>query len=72
VIVNNVAAVEILMDCGFLRAGILVFLGAVCRAVVGWCILGVIGLQERSWGLDGVGVLAESAEVIGRWVNVIS
>jgi hypothetical protein len=72
VIVNNVAALEILMDCGFWRAAFLVFLGAVCRACVGWCVLGCVGLQERSWGLDGVGVLAESAEVVGRWIGGVS
>lgn len=65
---NNIAAIEILMDCGFLRAGGLVFLGAVCRALVGWGVLSVVGLQERSWGLDGVGALVESAEVLGRWI----
>ncbi|KIW06141.1 uncharacterized protein PV09_03303 [Verruconis gallopava] len=70
VIVNNVAAIEILMDCGFGRACILAMLGAVCRAVVGWFVLGMVGLQERSWGLDGVGVLAESAEVVSRWLSM--
>ncbi|KAF2433592.1 Arv1-like protein [Tothia fuscella] len=63
VIVNNVAAVEILMDCGFMRAGFLVLVGAVCRTIVGWLVLSVVGLQDRSWGLDGVGILAESAEM---------
>ena len=36
VIVNNVAALEILLDCGFVRAIILAAVGAVCRAGVGW------------------------------------
>jgi hypothetical protein len=72
VIINNVAAVEILMDCGFVRAGLLVLLGAVARAGVGYGILSMVGLQDRSWGLDGVGVLAESAEVLGKWVGVVS
>ena len=71
-IANNVAAVEILLDCGFLKAGLLVVLGAVCRACVGWCVLGLVGLQERSWGLDGVGVLAESAAVLTRWIGSAS
>lgn len=36
VIVNNIAALEILLECGVFRAGILAAVGAVCRAVVGW------------------------------------
>ncbi|QDS69255.1 hypothetical protein FKW77_002043 [Venturia effusa] len=68
VILNNIAAIEILMDCGYLRAGLLVLIGAMCRAAVGWVVLSVVGLQERSWGLDGVGLLVESAQVAVRWV----
>lgn len=36
VIVNNVAALEILLECGVLRAAVLAAVGAVCRAGVGW------------------------------------
>lgn len=36
VIVNNVAALEILLQCGVLRAAVLAAVGAVCRAGVGW------------------------------------
>ena len=36
VIINNVAALEILLDCGYVRAAILAAIGAVCRAGVGW------------------------------------
>lgn len=39
VIINNVAALEILLDCGFVRAAILAAVGAVCRAAVGWVSL---------------------------------
>lgn len=40
VIVNNVAALEILLECGVLRATVLAAVGAVCRAGVGWvCVL---------------------------------
>jgi hypothetical protein len=49
VIVNNVAALEILMDCGYGRALALVILGALARAVIGWCTLSAIGLQEKIW-----------------------
>lgn len=69
VIVNNIAAIEILMDCGFLRAGLLVFVGAVCRALVGWAVLSIVGLQERSWGLDGMAVFVESASLAMRWIG---
>ncbi|KAK8221806.1 Arv1-like family-domain-containing protein [Phyllosticta paracitricarpa] len=44
VIVNNVAALEILMDCGYLRAGLLVGVGAAVRAVVGRCVLRSVGV----------------------------
>ena len=68
VIVNNVAALEILMDCGYIRAGVLVGVGAGARWLVagsvvreaglgtGWEDGGVIGSVER-WvrGVVGVG-----------------
>ncbi|KAF2125088.1 Arv1-like protein, partial [Dothidotthia symphoricarpi CBS 119687] len=44
VIVNNVAALEILMDCGYVRAGGLVAVGAGCRWVVGGAVLRAAGL----------------------------
>lgn len=36
VIINNVAALEILLDCGYVRAALLAAVGAVFRAGVGW------------------------------------
>lgn len=40
VIINNVAALEILLDCGYIRAALLAAVGAICRAGVGWvCIV---------------------------------
>jgi hypothetical protein len=36
VIINNVAALEILLDCGYVRAALLAAVGAICRAGVGW------------------------------------
>ena len=36
VIINNVAALEILLNCGYVRAAMLCAVGAVCRAGVGW------------------------------------
>lgn len=44
VIVNNIAALEILMDCGYIKAGILVGVGAGIRTLVGWAILRAAGL----------------------------
>lgn len=44
VIVNNIAALEILMDCGYVRAGILVAVGAGMRTLVMWTILRAAGL----------------------------
>ncbi|KAF1813204.1 Arv1-like protein, partial [Eremomyces bilateralis CBS 781.70] len=48
VIVNNVAALEILMDCGYVRAGMLVAIGAACRAAVSWVVLSAVGLGEKA------------------------
>ena len=45
VIVNNIAALEILLDCGYVRAAFLVALGAAARSVVGWVIMGFVGLD---------------------------
>ncbi|EME79701.1 uncharacterized protein MYCFIDRAFT_124497, partial [Pseudocercospora fijiensis CIRAD86] len=36
VIINNIAALEILLDCGYVRAALLAAVGAVCRAGIGW------------------------------------
>jgi hypothetical protein len=36
VIINNVAALEILLDCGYVRAAALAAVGAVFRAGIGW------------------------------------
>ena len=44
VIVNNIAALEILMDCGYLRAGVLVGVGAGLRSLVAYSILRAAGL----------------------------
>jgi hypothetical protein len=69
VIVNNVAALEILMDCGYGRALALVIIGAVARAAVGWCILSAVGLQGRNWGDVGVGMFSESFVDTLKWLG---
>lgn len=57
VIVNNVAALEILMDCGFARASMLVAIGAACRGLIAWGLLGAVGLEERGSWWSGSGDL---------------
>ncbi|KAJ9635780.1 hypothetical protein H2201_000224 [Coniosporium apollinis] len=54
VIVNNVAALEILMDCGYIRAGVLVGVGAAVRAAVGWATLGLVGLDGERLGIGSL------------------
>jgi len=57
--VNNIAALEILMDCGYVRAGVLVGIGAGLRTAVGWGILRAAGLGTgwegywREWTVLG-------------------
>lgn len=36
VIINNIAALEILLDCGYIKAALLAAVGAVFRAGIGW------------------------------------
>lgn len=52
VIVNNVAAVEILMDCGYVRASVLVGVGAALRWVVADNVVRQAGLGS-GWQDDG-------------------
>jgi lipid intermediate transporter len=59
VIVNNVAALEILMDCGYGKALFLVVMGAVTRAALGWGVLSAVGLEDRVLGDFGMGMFSE-------------
>jgi hypothetical protein len=55
VIVNNAAALEILMDCGYVRAGVLVGVGAAARWVVARSVVGEAGLGNGEEGvLEGI------------------
>ncbi|KAF2774304.1 ARV1-like protein [Teratosphaeria nubilosa] len=63
VIINNVAALEILLDCGYIRAGLLCAVGAVCRAGVGWGILRAVGVGG---GVAAAGVV-ETGDLIEVW-----
>ncbi|KAH3915714.1 hypothetical protein HBH56_078580 [Parastagonospora nodorum] len=65
VIVNNIAALEILMDCGYVRAGVLVGVGAAVRGVVSWGMLKAVGLGT---GWEGFNLGREVDEWIGGWV----
>lgn len=54
VIANNVAALEILLDCGWMGSIFLVGVGAMCRAGVGWVMLRSVGLEMgKLGGVDG-------------------
>jgi lipid intermediate transporter len=69
VIVNNVAALEILMDCGYVRAAILAFIGAGCRAMVEWALLNLIGLQDKSASDLGTGMVGDMLEQVRSWAQ---
>jgi len=53
VIVNNIAALEILLDCGVFRAAVVVGIGGMGRWFVGRIMLGVVGLSEGVVGEVG-------------------
>ncbi|KAF2475809.1 Arv1-domain-containing protein [Lindgomyces ingoldianus] len=63
VIVNNVAALEILMDCGYLRAGVLVGIGAGLRSVIANFVLRAMGLGT-GWG-DGTAGWGDVDSLVG-------
>ncbi|KAI5366123.1 putative Arv1 protein [Septoria linicola] len=63
VIINNVAALEILLDCGYVRAAGLAAVGAVCRAGIGWGILRAVGVGG---GVAAAGVV-ETGDLIEVW-----
>ncbi|KAK0806767.1 hypothetical protein LTS16_012891 [Friedmanniomyces endolithicus] len=62
VIMNNIAALEILLGCGYVRAAGLCGVGAVCRAGVSWAVLRAVGIEGGS-GISAVarGVVEMSA-----------
>jgi hypothetical protein len=62
VIVNNIAALEILMDCGYVRAGVLVGVGAAFRSAVAWAMLWGVGLGTGWEGYDPV-------ESVNAWIG---
>ncbi|KAK5111646.1 hypothetical protein LTR62_004751 [Meristemomyces frigidus] len=63
VIINNVAALEILLDCGYVKAALLCAVGAICRAGVGWAVLKAVGIGG---GVAAAGVV-ETGDLIEFW-----
>ena len=66
VIVNNVAALEILLDCGFPTAIGLAAVGAICRGIVGWGVLRAVGVEG---GVAAAGVV-ETGDLLELWRRV--
>lgn len=69
VIINNIAALEILLDCGYVRAMVLAAVGAGGRWVVGWWLLRCVGLAREGWG--GFAGWGMGAVGFGGWVGVV-
>ncbi|KAI9704763.1 MAG: sterol homeostasis protein [Candelina mexicana] len=59
VLLNNIEALKILLDCGYLWAAGLAGAGAAVRVIVGWVILRAVGLEE---GARGSGVVGDFGE----------
>jgi len=62
VVVNNIEALNILLDCGYLVAAGLAAAGAATRLFVGWIILGAVGLDG-----DGIGNVLKWRDLTGWW-----
>lgn len=71
VIVNNIVALEIVMGCGYVRAAVLVGVGAAGRGLVGWAVLRAVGLGTGWEGFLGEGVVHGVREwvrgAVGLW-----
>jgi hypothetical protein len=66
VVANNVEALKILLDCGYLPAAILASVGALSRWIVGRSILWAVGLD----GMDSVGESGVAADGKALWALV--
>lgn len=67
VIVNNVAALEILMDCGYARSALLIAIGAGCRALTSWGLLSAVGMGDRlAWSWTDVPGSSLVPIILGR------
>jgi lipid intermediate transporter len=63
VVANNVEALKILLDCGYIPAAIMASVGAISRWLVGRSILWAVGLE----GMDGVGDSGVAADGKALW-----
>jgi hypothetical protein len=66
VVANNIEALKILLDCGYIPATILAIVGAVSRWLVGKGILWAVGLG----GLDSLGETGILADGKALWTLV--
>lgn len=73
VIVNNIAALEILLDCGYVRAMVLAAVGAAGRWAVGWWLLRCVGLANEGWhGFAELGAGAVGLGSLVGWVGSVT
>lgn len=63
VVANNVEALKILLDCGYVPAAILASVGALSRWIVGRSILWAVGLE----GMDNMGDSGVAADGKALW-----
>ncbi len=68
VVVNNVEALEILLDCGYGVAALLAGTGTIVRVLAGWEILRAVGLKEGS-RVAGFGDLVDGGAEVVAWVR---
>jgi len=66
VVANNVEALKILLDCGYMPAALLVSVGALSRWIVGRGILWAVGLE----GMDSVDENGIAADGKALWAMV--
>lgn len=74
VIINNVAALQILLDCGWLQAGLVAAVGAIGRAAVGWAMLMTVGVvgEGAVRGVVETGDLVGLGREVGAWMGWVS
>ncbi|KAI9779238.1 MAG: sterol homeostasis protein [Geoglossum umbratile] len=65
VVVNNIEALNILLDCGYVMAAVLAGGGALVRYAAGWVILRAMGLEGEF--AMGFGLLKASAEWVAKF-----
>ncbi|KAI9841960.1 MAG: sterol homeostasis protein [Sclerophora amabilis] len=72
VVVNNIEALRILLDCGYVMAALLAGTGAFVRFASGWCVLRAIGLEQAAgrWGGGGLADLGQWGRYIGGLLGV--